>query len=464
MHEDIAPALLESIRQDFERNLGGRQRAVQLLEKIQAGGANYADAGDYAEEVGAALADAFRANLSSAALPDGRMYWNIADRVVRPLLEQDHTLVAEAAQTVQQSLNTAAGLGIRPQPVPINESRVEGILNKISAAEQYDDVAWVLGEPVKNFSRAIIDESIRRNVEFQGGAGLRPRVIRRVVASCCRWCSNLAGTYTYPDVPNDVYRRHEYCRCTVEYDPGDGRRQNVWSKQWTTASERDKINVRKTVGLDPQQPIDGLHPATLGGAKRGEDMTFEEADSGKVNPMYGTEYGYSTNCQSCVVAFEARQRGYDVITRPNTKGSMLENLSKKTNLAWIDPKTGKHPDYIFENKKFTAKTYTEYLKSVIEPGKRYTVEFTWKGRGYSGHIVNIDRDNKGNLRIKDNQRGPGERSEYIGDVAVQNYFSQVKFETSVYGTKINIPPKVLRVDNMEFDLSVVNKILEVSNS
>ena len=256
MPEDIAPALLESIRQDFESNLGGRQRAVQLLEKIQAGGANYADAGDYAEEVGAALADAFRANLSSAALPGGRMYWNIADRVVRPLLEQDHTLVAEAAQTVQQSLNTAAGLGIRPQPVPLNESRVEGILNKISAAEQYDDVAWVLGEPVKNFSRAIIDESIRRNVEFQGGAGLRPRVIRRVVANCCRWCSNLAGTYTYPDVPNDVYRRHEYCRCTVEYDPGDGRRQNVHTKRWTTASERDKIETRKKIGIGSGVSLD----------------------------------------------------------------------------------------------------------------------------------------------------------------------------------------------------------------
>ena len=203
MPEDIAPALLDAIRQDFERNLGGRQRAVQLLEKIQAGGANYADAGDYAEEVGTALADAFRANLSSAVLPDGRMYYNIADRVVRPLLEQDHALVAEAAQTVQQSLNTAAGLGLKPQAVPLNESRVQGLLDKISNAEQYDTVAWVLGEPVKNFSRAIVDESIRRNVDFQGGAGLRPRVIRRVVANCCRWCGRLAGTYTYPDVPQE---------------------------------------------------------------------------------------------------------------------------------------------------------------------------------------------------------------------------------------------------------------------
>ena len=249
MPEDIAPALLDAIRQDFERNLGGRQRAVQLLEKIQAGGANYADAGDYAEEVGAALADAFRANLSSDVLPDGRMYYNIADRVVCPLLEQDHALVAEAAQTVQQSLNTAAGLGLKPQAVPLNESRVQGLLDKISNAEQYDTVAWVLGEPVKNFSRAIVDESIRRNVDFQGGAGLRPRVIRRVVANCCRWCGRLAGTYTYPDVPQEVYQRHEYCRCTVEYDPGDGRRQNVHTKQWTTASKRDKIETRKTVGL-----------------------------------------------------------------------------------------------------------------------------------------------------------------------------------------------------------------------
>ena len=71
--------------------------------------------------------------------------------------------------------------------------------------------------------------------------GLRPRVIRRVVANCCRWCGKLAGTYTYPDVPQEVYQRHEYCRCTVEYDPGDGRRQNVHTKKWTDPNENVKV-------------------------------------------------------------------------------------------------------------------------------------------------------------------------------------------------------------------------------
>lgn len=247
--EDMAPALLEGIRRDFAANLGGRQRAVQLLEKIRAGSATYADAGDYAEEVGTALADAFRANLSGATLPDGRMYWNIAERVVQPMLAEDHALVAEAAQTVQQSLNEAAGLGLRAQDVPLDADRVDGILQKICAADQYDTVSWVLDEPVKNFSRHVVDESLRRNVNFQGRAGLRPRVIRRAEAHCCRWCSSLAGTYAYPNVPQDVYRRHERCRCTVEYDPGTGRRQDVWTKEWTESADSATMEARRTVGL-----------------------------------------------------------------------------------------------------------------------------------------------------------------------------------------------------------------------
>lgn len=103
---------------------------------------------------------------------------------------------------------------------------------QVAAADHYDDVAWVLNEPVKTFSRGVVDESIRRNVEFHGAAGLHPRVVRTAEAGCCAWCAKLAGTYDYPDVPKDVYRRHENCRCRVTYDPGDGRRQDIWSKEW----------------------------------------------------------------------------------------------------------------------------------------------------------------------------------------------------------------------------------------
>lgn len=222
-----------------------------------------------------------------------------------------------------------------------------------------------------------------------------------------------------------------------------------------------------------------MYPCELGGAKRGRKMGFEEADSHNVNPNYRKEPGYSTNCQSCVVVFEARQRGYDVHTLPNTRGSMLSQLSRQTNLAWIDPATGKHPEYIMDamkvigtpvtsaNKAFTPKTYLKWLNGIIEQGKRYTLQFGWKGRNSGGHIVNLDRTASGLLRIKDNQRGKSynggwEKDEWIGDAEVLEYLKNLKYAQTIYGTEYHNGPKVLRIDNMQFDLDVVNKIMKGS--
>lgn len=250
MAEDIAPALLEKIRADFTRRLGGRKRATELLELIEGGTGTYQTANDYSKQVGEALSEAFHANLSSDVLPDGRMYYNIADKVIRPLLEDDHALVSAAAYQVQQTLNDASGIGLAAQSVPLNESRVQGFLDRLSSELNYDDVAWILGEPVVNFSQSVVDESIRLNVEAQGGAGLRPRVVRRAEPRCCKWCSSLDGSYDYPNVPRDVYRRHENCRCDVTYDPGSGkRRQDVWTKTWRESADVLKAR-REYTGLD----------------------------------------------------------------------------------------------------------------------------------------------------------------------------------------------------------------------
>lgn len=245
---DIAPELLDKIRESFRRNIEQNQQAAALLKQIEAGNATYAKAGDYAYEIGAALADAFAAHLSSAVLPDGKMYQNIAEKVVEPLLKENHDLVSAAAVQVQQALNEAAGIGLKAQTVELNTDRVQGIVRKVANAPAFDDVAWALNEPVKTFSQAVVDDTLKKNVEFQDKAGLRPKIIRRAEFKCCEWCSQMEGTYTYPDVPEDIYRRHERCRCVVEYDPGSGKRQNIHTKKWTDAAESAKIEMRKQVG------------------------------------------------------------------------------------------------------------------------------------------------------------------------------------------------------------------------
>lgn len=206
--------------------------------------------------------------------------------------------------------------------------------------------------------------------------------------------------------------------------------------------------------------LDNLHPDTLAGVQRGEPMSFEEADTGNVNPHYGSDLGYSINCQSCVPTFEARQRGYNVEVLPNKRGSMLEKLARDASMIWVDPVTGKHPEYLKDETATTPKKYLKFLQDIIQPDARYSIQFGWKGRRSSGHIVNLDRTVDGLLRIKDNQRGKGERSEWIGDADVLSYLDRMKYTTSFYGTKYPCVPKVLRIDNMEFDDAVASKVMK----
>jgi hypothetical protein len=79
---------------------------------------------------------------------------------------------------------------------------------------------------------SVVDDMVKANMDFHHKLGLKPRITRKAAAGCCEWCDALEGEYEYPDdVPDDVFRRHQRCRCTVEYEPSSGRKQNVWTKQ-----------------------------------------------------------------------------------------------------------------------------------------------------------------------------------------------------------------------------------------
>lgn len=132
--------------------------------------------------------------------------------------------------------------------------RTQGILNRASDAPKFSGVRWILGDGVlTNYMQSYVDDTMKRNAEFQSRAGVSPKIVRKSPTKCCPWCDALVGEYKYPDdVPDDVYRRHDNCNCIVEFFPGDGTKQDVWSKQW--AGEDEEILAdRKKVGLTPKR-------------------------------------------------------------------------------------------------------------------------------------------------------------------------------------------------------------------
>lgn len=254
--EDIAPGLLKKIQKDFRSEFDKSKVISELYEEVRDGIATYREANDFAIETGSILASAYQKNLSSNVLPDGKMYYNIAERIIDPTMANNYDLITEVTKQVQQSLNEASGIGMKTITPELNQDRIDGIINRVSNADDFDSISWLLNEAIVNFSQSIVDDSIRENAEFQSKAGLQPVIIRKTSGSCCAWCAALAGKYRYPDeVPRDVYRRHQRCRCTVDYDPGSGKIQNVHSKQWRNSTESDKIKARKNIAVNSDKNV-----------------------------------------------------------------------------------------------------------------------------------------------------------------------------------------------------------------
>lgn len=252
--EDITPGLLKKITEEFDSLFNKSGLITKLYARVRDGTATYQDANDIAVEVGQILGKAYKDNLSANILPDGRMYYNIADRVITPTMTNNYDLITEVTDHVQKSLNEAADIGLKAITPELNQDRIRGIVDRVSEATDFDEIAWILAEPVVNYSQSIVDDAIRANAEFHAKAGLQPVITRKVAGNCCDWCKALAGKYRYPyDVPADVYRRHQRCRCTVDYDPKDGKVQNVHSKLWRGSDVPAKMKTRKTVGLQDRK-------------------------------------------------------------------------------------------------------------------------------------------------------------------------------------------------------------------
>ena len=248
MENDVLPGILKEVQERFERDFGKSEIVRNAFAALKAKKATYKTANEFAIEIGDILSKALGASLSTDKLPDGKMYYNIAQRLLTDVLGRNHELVSGYASDVQKNLNDKAKIGLKVQVPELNLDRIAGIVNRFSSEENFEDVSWLLGEPIVNFTQSIIDDSIQKNAEFHHQSGLQPEIVRKSYFHCCEWCQEVQGNYKYPRVPKDVYRRHQHCRCIVDYDPKSGKIQNVWTKKWNSI-DKERVERRKLIGV-----------------------------------------------------------------------------------------------------------------------------------------------------------------------------------------------------------------------
>lgn len=249
MERDVLPGILKEVQHRFESEYGKSDVVSRAFAELQAKKATYKTANEFAIEVGEILSRALGASLSADKLPDGKMYYNIAQRLLTDVLGRNYELVSGYASDVQKNLNDKAKIGLKVQVPELNKDRIAGIVNRFSSEDNFEDVSWLLDEPIVNFTQSIIDDSIRENAEFHAKTGLVPTISRHSTGRCCKWCDSLVGNYIYGEEPNNFYRRHQHCTCVIDYHPKNGKVQNSWTKKIRNESS-DKLENRKRINID----------------------------------------------------------------------------------------------------------------------------------------------------------------------------------------------------------------------
>lgn len=182
----------------------------------------------------------------------------------------------------------------------------------------------------------------------------------------------------------------------------------------------DDLNFSNGLGF----PNYETKEAALG--TKGKPMGMAEAAI-NANPHYdrtGTFAEFTANCQRCVVANEARRRGYDVTAQPTYRGDRMpygDNWSK----AFENP-TVNH----ISGTKAQARRQVETQMASSGNGTRAVMTFVWQGER-RGHAISLEYRN-GKVHYLDPQLG--------GKYIASQLYDQINPRTVT----------LTRVDNLKF--------------
>lgn len=239
---DIVPEILENLLNAFDRKMQSDPEIRRIRKAVSEKTAQSVDSERFSVRAGEILSEAFSECVDAQELPNGKMYYNIASRLIDPSAKSLHGYVSKTAADIIGIQNTQAGpelARVIPATADINQDRIDGLIEYACNADQYADIEKQFLEKLVNYSQSIHADTVQKNADINSKMGFKPKIHRKTSGKCCDWCTELAGDYDYrSDMDRDVFRRHANCRCQVLYDPdGSGKMQDAHTKQKGTEKE-----------------------------------------------------------------------------------------------------------------------------------------------------------------------------------------------------------------------------------
>lgn len=233
---------------------------------------------------------------------------------------------------------------------------------------------------LENISRGMYDDFVESSCRSMRKSGAKAVIVRKEIGSCCDWCRSLAGTYDYSagQYPDDIFRRHENCRCIVTVSNEKGHYTDVWSKreydserelirgriediqheEARTAVRERKAQKRAKAVSEGKQFFDSTDFWKDADRRAGEDFYTGVKDPGKVFYKDGQRYEIDNHH----VKFEPSQHEREIAE------VLAEQLHERVILQpkIDDPPSIRMPDYIINGQGYDLKTVSGKGKNTLD--------------------------------------------------------------------------------------------------
>lgn len=254
---------VQDVDNAFRKKADASVKLFGLRKKIENGTATMEDAAQYQTMLSKILGQTIGESILN--IPESERV-KFLDWILRNQYQEANDRLA----VIQEFLDKQQGIHIAPQKAPFPAERVEKLGKSLTdPTVPGSTIRRRARAGTETVSKSFHDDYVKTNAKFRSRAGLKCFITRKAVSGCCPWCSKVAGRYRYGEEPDDIYRRHDNCDCTVTFENGR-KRQDVWSKREWEVPEKDAGAADATV-LTAEQAAENEakhQPTVLTGGKK----------------------------------------------------------------------------------------------------------------------------------------------------------------------------------------------------
>lgn len=247
----------EDIKKLVEQKAAIDPRLRSIVRRMESGTATFKETSEYSRIFSEIVGDTLSEHVLSLEEREA-----VANELLRYGYENINSILAR----VQTDIDRKNRVNIRPQKASFPQERAEQFSHSLTDPTVPDEtIERRANNGTANITMSFHDDYMRENAEFRSNAGLHCYIDRQTNGKCCTWCSDIAGRYDYGNEPQDVYRRHDNCDCTVTYENGR-QRQDVWSKRsWEVPKNGLKYTKPTVISREKARELEQRNLAQIRG-------------------------------------------------------------------------------------------------------------------------------------------------------------------------------------------------------